>query len=856
MNALKIGISIFLLSILAFTVSGQNKRADLPKVEIYQLWELEVENNKTYADPYRDVELRIQLKSKLGRVINHFGFYDGGNKWRIRFSPDELAEWNYEYWFTDDNKKISGQFGCADSRKPGRVMKNYYNPFWLGKGTTPKTQFRSFHTGDRFFAANWDDPSNPDDGNKRSVFLDWLQKNKYNMLSIGSFFTNRNEPQRGEGWDTPKLWPLNLAEYRKMETILDELCRRDITVFPFAGFFGARGEWPVEPAEQELYIKYTLARIGHYPNLILNVAGPEPFWREEVRQYKGAMRMNDLLRLGRTIDSLDVHNHILTVHNEKRATQYGDPFINEPWCDMSTLQGPTTTNLDKLYSGLIVNHPRNKVCYAQETLWAGNKNHPKYTNEQIRKNALTILFSGSILNYADMDGNSSTGFSGTLDLADCKQEVHEIVKKVWDWFESIPFHQLTARQDMVENGFCLANEGVEYYIYADTISKIELFLDFPYMFNSEWINGANPSDMRKGPSVNKKTVFTSPGEGKDWILHVYASKPAIVATGNFPDLAVDQAGNIHLVYTQAGLKYKKWDKKSATWTAEQSVGCACKNVKRSDPDIVIDSKGNPHVFCGNESASFDGKNWKVEPTKGIRDTELAIDGNDQLFLVSRGGNNGGNIGMETKKPGGSWQKITDPDHQQKGESNHVYNDLVIDKNNVLHLVQRYGPVMQVTYRRSNDGGKTWPVVEPVSNDRAEAPHIAVDASGKPIISTGRGYIFEREDNGAWKSFGRKVFSHSRLQPELCADDRNNIYLTAFGGKYNTRYNGSWMSEKLIEPLSENLQVGFVETAGADDFAYIVWEEGKGNAEEGLHDDATIFIGRLYPDGRIVGLANK
>jgi hypothetical protein len=48
-------------------------------------------------------------------------------------------------------------------------------------------------------------------------------------------------------------------------------------------------------------------------------------------------------------------------------------------------------------------------------------------------------------------------------------------------------------------------------------------------------------------------------------------------------------------------------------------------------------------------------------------------------------------------------------------------------------------------------------------------------------------------------------------------------------------------------------MGFVETAGYKDFSYVVWEEGTGNADEGLEEDAKIVVGILYPDGRIVGL---
>lgn len=513
---------ILLIAVKAtFSVFSQQPSATIQQVEIFQRFEISMENSREYEDPFRDVELMIELWSPDGRKLMHYGFYDGNNIWKIRFSPDKKGKWSYSARFSDYAPGTTGAFLCIDADKPGRVLKNESNPFWLGKSGNPKTLFRSFHVGDRFFATNWDDPLDPDDGNLRSEFLDWFQENKYNMLSIASHYLNRQRENRGMGWETPRLWPLDPEEYKKMETILDYLYERDITVFPFAGFFGQEADWPTDPVEQKLYVKYTLARIGHYPNIIFSVAGPEPLLYPDL--FKGAMRKEDILRLGNLIDSLDVHNHILTVHNQPQKMRYGDIWKAEPWYTMSTFQGPKiATDRDRLYSGLSTNRSRKKPAYAQETLWAGNKFHPEYSEDQIRKNTYIILFAGAILNFADNDGDSSSGFSGTLDLNIRNQHLHDIVHRVWDWFETIPFHRMTSRQDLVRGGYCLAEEGKRYYVYVDTIGEVTMNLEIPFKFNYEWINAKDPSDIRKGLSISSTTTLKTPADGDDWILHVYA----------------------------------------------------------------------------------------------------------------------------------------------------------------------------------------------------------------------------------------------------------------------------------------------------------------------------------------------
>jgi len=386
----------------------------------------------------------------------------------------------------------------------------------------------------------------------------------------------------------------------------------------------------------------------------------------------------------------------------------------------------------------------------------------------------------------------------------------------------------------------------------DTIEKIEFFIDYPNSFHSERINAKNPEIKKTSPVLRKNIIFESPAAEPDWILTAYAPKPESIAIGNFPDLAVDAQGNIHIVYNRGGLKYKRYLANSGTWTNEYDVGCTCENLNRSDPDIVVDSKGNPHVFCGKEYAYFDGKKWHKSIPGGNRDTELAIDANDRLYLISRGGNNGGHIGLTSKANAEEeWLALNDPDKKNKGFNDHVYPDLFIGKDGQIHIVQRHGPSVEVTYRRSIDGGSTWPLEEAVSNERSESPHIVVDGAGNVYIATGDGSVFERKKE-KWNFIGRKLYSSSRMQPEWGIDDQDNLYLTCFGGRYNTRHKSVWMEERIIDPITSGKQIGFVETAGHKDFSYIIWEEGIGNADEGLGDDARIVIGILYPDGRIAG----
>ncbi|MCX8038164.1 MAG: DUF5060 domain-containing protein [Candidatus Sumerlaeia bacterium] len=477
------------------------------RVGLWDRFEWMLRNPRTYADPYRDVTLEATYTRPDGSTVRFWGFYDGDGFWKIRFMPDQAGTWKFEARFSDGAPGASGQFECIKSDLPGMVCVYSPNPRWFGfKGGDP-VLVRSFHVGDRFFAANWPDA-------ERKTFLDWAQAQGYNMLSIASHYLNRNAEGRGRGWDTPALWPLNPDEYARMETILDDLAARRILVFPFAGFFGQSSNYPRNPADQELYIRYTLARIGCYWNLLFNVAGPEP------NVGKVWMADADVQRLGRLIRKLDVFRHPVSVHNQTGD----DPYRDSDWTDYGVLQGPKTTDRKRLSAGLLKNQHPAKPLYAQETLWSGNKNHPNYSDTDIRKNAYVINMCATSFCFADNGGgDSSAGFSGSMNPADRHPKHHDIVKAVWDFFASIPFHRMTPHPELVDNGWCLADPGRMVLVYLESPGTVNVKLSGgPYKV--EWINAQNTKDRRAGGTTPDGKALKTPDGGDDWLLWLVRSE--------------------------------------------------------------------------------------------------------------------------------------------------------------------------------------------------------------------------------------------------------------------------------------------------------------------------------------------
>ena len=60
------------------------------------------------SDPLRDVQLHATFTSPSGRTTRAPAFWDGGKTWRVRFAPDAVGEWRYEW-----SSGGGGRFECV-----------------------------------------------------------------------------------------------------------------------------------------------------------------------------------------------------------------------------------------------------------------------------------------------------------------------------------------------------------------------------------------------------------------------------------------------------------------------------------------------------------------------------------------------------------------------------------------------------------------------------------------------------------------------------------------------------------------------------------------------------------------------
>jgi len=82
---------------------------------VWQRWEQELQSTRTYGNPYADVELRVVYTGPDDREIRTFGYWDGGDTFRIRCAFPTAGTWRWRTECSDaDNTGLHQREGTVE----------------------------------------------------------------------------------------------------------------------------------------------------------------------------------------------------------------------------------------------------------------------------------------------------------------------------------------------------------------------------------------------------------------------------------------------------------------------------------------------------------------------------------------------------------------------------------------------------------------------------------------------------------------------------------------------------------------------------------------------------------------------
>jgi len=322
-------LGVICLVLLHAVLHGQSTR-----VERWDLFEFSLQSESSYANPFREVSLKTTFSQPGGRRITVDGFYDGGSTWRVRFMPLELGSWDY---VTESNDAaLSGTRGSLECVSPTK-------PYLHGPLSAEGLHFRHAEGTRRFListrlSCQFAGPS------AWPAVIRFLKESRINrvlFMMVGVHGQTKDLFGRG-GAD---LWSYNLEKFQQIDAFIDALRQADILASPYFYYFNDKFQRKLTPEQDEAFLRYGMARIGAYGNVMPVLANEvEQKFSERKQQYDP--RDHEWAnRFGKLLKELAVFGVPVTVHNPMETFAAKNPGFFTllldwpfPWADFMLRQ--------------------------------------------------------------------------------------------------------------------------------------------------------------------------------------------------------------------------------------------------------------------------------------------------------------------------------------------------------------------------------------------------------------------------------------------------------------------------------------------------------------------------------------
>lgn len=511
------------------------------QVPLLRTFETSVTNDESYSNKFRDVTLEATFTSPSGKTYEFWGFFDGrgdgtgdattGNVWKLRFLPDELGVWEYEWSFSDDSKSGSGSFECVESgSSPGVIHPYESNPRWFAynedplsttTGTDPvflKSYYVHAHAS-ILQDLNWMAPN---------IYDPLIQKG-YNHLQIAGLLPTAHINQEqvySEGPDPiEKLLyedpenpaTMNLDVWHEMERHLSYLNERDVAVQFFQGFDGKassgdRVRWSdLSADDREWYVRYVVARLAPYAN----IAGYNYTWEEDGPKGSGAYELAELLQRH------DPWNHGRTY--EQRYADKDHYFDLEPYTFAAVENHGTSGRKDNPGS----HHEATLKGFQGKPVWMmeGNGLWASFweaTEEDVVENIWAVTVAGGSFCWNALEGrvphsaDDLLGYSGAVSAVD---RLTGVMTEDLAWYRMEPHDDLLQNRDTGQFGtHALAEPGAQYLVVEFEGGSFDLEVENGN-YEGFWmdIRSGDRTPVAEFSTGGGSRSFSAPGDG-DFVL--------------------------------------------------------------------------------------------------------------------------------------------------------------------------------------------------------------------------------------------------------------------------------------------------------------------------------------------------
>jgi len=533
----------------------------------WEMHEFELHGRCHVDNPFRDAALVGEFTSPSGKQIVTEGFCDGGDTWRLRFTPDEEGEWHYLLWGEGVELHQRGRLRCIAPRGPGFIRIHPDNPYAFAYADG----MPFFPMGDTCYGLYSDSPITPA---LREQYLKTRRSQRFNFVRLGVI----HSPTHGQ--TDPNYWPwggtpekpdldrLNPPFFRGLDAVLTEMRAVGMNAELIVLNYYLRPFTDVKawtPTRERQWLRYLTARYAAFPNLFLwTIANeyethPDGSYRldqPEDPQWAGAT--------ARFIKQHDPYRHLVTVHPVISASTQGrtpnDPF-DPPWRigeffgkddAMDVLSQQTgqfgkgviwderllcwTGDAPDLVASVRADRRYGRPVLNTESGYEYLRGYPTekkqvHHTDKVRHSAWRIVCAGG---YFAAGFNGTIGHNDIWNRIDAPNHYTFVVKDegaaaqlglLYDFLAPLPFWRMQPFDRVApETAVALAEPGQIYVIYLPHGGEMTVDLsDAKNPLTARWFNPrdgtwAEPFEVPGGRQV----AFQAPGVS-DWVLHLSRS---------------------------------------------------------------------------------------------------------------------------------------------------------------------------------------------------------------------------------------------------------------------------------------------------------------------------------------------
>ena len=453
------------------------------------VFELSEQEAAAHPNPYLSVMLEAEFRSPRYRTLRLPGFWDGGRRMVVRFTPTDPGEWVFRT--TSNLARLHNQEGritATDSGSPGFLQPaNVHH--WAFVDDLKKTPH--LWMGDTLY--NF--PSIP-----RQLFEQIIEarvRQKFNHLR-GVILSRPEEPEKSfSSPDQP-----NPAHFREVDERVLYMNRRGMVADLVLAFDENHlAQWLPTWQQRQRYIRYLVAR---YAAMHITWQGVQEF-----EEYENGRAL--LKEIGSLLKKLDPYDHPRSTHTAATSA----PLGGDEWMNYLVYQSSSDA-LGALEHQLYA-APQVNAEFAYEDSGAG-RTHPHHVDtDTFRRRLWNATMNGQYPTF----GNTGTYGGGKfsvdaryLDSPGARQMTawHDFFSRTRHW-ELEPFFD-------VDGGRALALEGVEYVVYVEKPGPVELLVE-KHSYQVAWFNPITGEYIKQKKDFNAERFSGEPPEGAhDWVLHL------------------------------------------------------------------------------------------------------------------------------------------------------------------------------------------------------------------------------------------------------------------------------------------------------------------------------------------------